>query len=139
VPERGEVAGDCRRSLRCQHPFPLRAPALPWYAWAAIGWRLAPLVAGALVLRRLPWMFALSRSCGRRPDGVREVAFVGWFGPIGVSALFYATCSSAMAVEERLAGGCRGRHGERARLRGDRRPAHQGGWVCHEVPAREEE
>ncbi len=65
--------------------------ALPWDAWTALGWRLAPLVVGILVLRRLPWMLALSTLLRPQIRGVREVAFAGWFGPIGVSALFYAT------------------------------------------------
>jgi NhaP-type Na+/H+ or K+/H+ antiporter len=65
--------------------------ALPWDAWAELGWRLAPLVVGILVLRRLPWMLALSPLLRPQIRGVREVVFIGWFGPIGVSALFYAT------------------------------------------------
>lgn len=68
---------------------------LPWSAWADLGWRGAALVVGVLLLRRLPVVWLLRRPLGLgRPDAV----FLGWFGPIGVSALFY------LAVEaERLA------------------------------------
>jgi sodium/hydrogen antiporter len=59
---------------------------LPWSAWADLGWRGPALVVGALLLRRLPvvWLLRLPLRLGR-PDA----AFLGWFGPIGVSALFY--------------------------------------------------
>lgn len=68
---------------------------LPWSAWADLGWRGPVLVAGVLLLRRLPVVWLL-----RRPLGLAraDAAFLGWFGPIGVSALFY------LAMEaERLA------------------------------------
>ncbi|MGY1608442.1 cation:proton antiporter domain-containing protein [Geodermatophilus sp. SYSU D00700] len=68
---------------------------LPWSAWADLGWRGPVLVLGVLLLRRLPVVWLLRRPLGlRRADAV----FLGWFGPIGVSALFY------LALEaERLA------------------------------------
>ncbi|NEK86753.1 sodium:proton exchanger [Blastococcus saxobsidens] len=59
---------------------------LPWAAWAELGWRGPALVVGVLLLRRLPAIWLLRRPLRfGRPDA----AFVGWFGPIGVSALFY--------------------------------------------------
>lgn len=60
--------------------------ALPWAAWAELGWRAWALVAGILLLRRLPVLFVLRRllSLGRA-----DAVYLGWFGPIGVSALFY--------------------------------------------------
>jgi sodium/hydrogen antiporter len=68
---------------------------LPWSAWADLGWRGPALVAGVLLLRRLPVVWLLRRALRLAgPDAV----FLGWFGPIGVSALFY------LAMEhERLA------------------------------------
>ncbi|MCA0145368.1 cation:proton antiporter [Blastococcus sp. LR1] len=68
---------------------------LPWSAWAELGWGGVGLVAGVLLFRRLPVIWLLRRPLGLgRPDA----AFVGWFGPIGVSAMFY------LAMEaERLA------------------------------------
>jgi NhaP-type Na+/H+ or K+/H+ antiporter len=59
---------------------------LPWGAWADLGWGGLAFVAGVLVLRRLPIVWLLRRPLRLgRPDA----AFLGWFGPIGVSALFY--------------------------------------------------
>ncbi|WP_116453551.1 cation:proton antiporter [Blastococcus litoris] len=59
---------------------------LPWDEWAELGWPGVALVVGVLVLRRLPVVWLLRRPLGLgRPDAV----FLGWFGPIGVSAVFY--------------------------------------------------
>jgi NhaP-type Na+/H+ or K+/H+ antiporter len=70
---------------------------LPWSAWGDLGWRGPALVVGVLLLRRLPVLWALRRPLGLgRPDA----AFLGWFGPIGVSALFYlAMEAERLAVE----------------------------------------
>ncbi|MDQ3764183.1 MAG: cation:proton antiporter [Actinomycetota bacterium] len=62
--------------------------ALPWQAWAELGWRGPLLVAGVLVLRRLPILLILRRPLAL---GWVDALYVGWFGPIGVSALFYLT------------------------------------------------
>lgn len=59
---------------------------LPWSAWADLGWRGPALVVAVLLLRRLPVLWLLRRPLRLgRPDA----AFLGWFGPIGVSAIFY--------------------------------------------------
>lgn len=59
---------------------------LPWDAWGELGWRGPALVLGVLLLRRLPivWLLRKPLHLGR-PDAL----FLGWFGPIGVSAVFY--------------------------------------------------
>ncbi|KAL2016354.1 hypothetical protein VTK56DRAFT_3840 [Thermocarpiscus australiensis] len=48
------------------------------------------IVLGVLVLlfRRLPWVFAVHRFIPQI-EGVRQAIFVGFFGPVGVSAIFY--------------------------------------------------
>lgn len=62
---------------------------VPWREWGELGWwRGALLVLGALLLRRLPILLALKRPLNLT---WRDAAFLGWFGPIGVSALFYLT------------------------------------------------
>ncbi|MGC5584998.1 cation:proton antiporter [Ornithinimicrobium sp. W1665] len=59
---------------------------LPWGTWADWGWRAAVFAGLVLLLRRLPVLLAL-----RRPLGVaaHQAGFMGFFGPMGVSALFY--------------------------------------------------
>ncbi len=68
---------------------------LPWSSWAELGWGGPVLVVAVLLLRRLPIVWLLRRPLGL---GSADAVFLGWFGPIGVSALFY------LAMEaERLA------------------------------------
>jgi NhaP-type Na+/H+ or K+/H+ antiporter len=62
--------------------------ALPWSAWAELGWRGPALAVAVLVLRRLPILLLLRRPLGL---GLPDALHLGWFGPIGVSALFYLT------------------------------------------------
>jgi NhaP-type Na+/H+ or K+/H+ antiporter len=60
--------------------------ALPWAAWGDLGWSGVLLAVAVLLLRRLPVLLLLARPLRlRTPDAV----WFGWFGPIGVSALFY--------------------------------------------------
>jgi NhaP-type Na+/H+ or K+/H+ antiporter len=60
--------------------------ALPWAAWAELGWRGPALAVAVLLLRRLPVLLLLRRPLRL---GWPDAVFLGWFGPIGVSALFY--------------------------------------------------
>lgn len=68
--------------------FILFGAVLPWGGWAALGWGGALLVVGVLVLRRLPVILALRRVLTRDLPGA---VWLGWFGPIGVAALYYLT------------------------------------------------
>lgn len=68
--------------------FVLLGAMLPWDAWVDLGWQGAVLAVSILLLRRLPVLFALRRPLGLTAP---EAAYLGWFGPVGVSALFYLT------------------------------------------------
>lgn len=72
--------------------FVLFGMALPWSAWLELGWRGPALVAGILLFRRLPMIVALERLI-EPLDRPASQLFVGWFGPIGLAAVFYATLS----------------------------------------------
>ncbi|WP_207462379.1 sodium:proton antiporter [Azospirillum sp. SYSU D00513] len=70
--------------------FILLGAALPWAKWHALGWKGILLVAALLLLRRPPVLLLL------RPllPGIRttpDALFVGWFGPIAVAAIYYAS------------------------------------------------
>ena len=59
-----------------------------------------PLLALAvLLLRRLPAVLTLKPLLGR-VGGTRDALFLGWFGPIGVAALFYVNFSVGKAGME---------------------------------------
>jgi NhaP-type Na+/H+ or K+/H+ antiporter len=77
---------------------------LPWGEWAALGWRGIALAVAVLLLRRLPWLLLLARPLRL---GRADAAYLGWFGPIGVSAVFYLTlvAERGAATPELLAAG----------------------------------
>lgn len=66
--------------------FILLGVVLPWSDWAALGRGGVLFVLVALLLRRLPVVLVL-----RRPLRATwaHVTWLGWFGPIGVAAVFY--------------------------------------------------
>jgi NhaP-type Na+/H+ or K+/H+ antiporter len=71
----------------------------PWNGWVTLGWQGVWLVLLVLLLRRLPVILLL------RPwlPPVRSVPIalvMGWFGPIGVSALFYLTLVTSRTGNE---------------------------------------
>ncbi len=68
--------------------FVLLGAALPWRQWAELGWGAAVLVVAVLCLRRVPLILLLRRPL-RLPTP--DALYLGWFGPVGVSALFYLT------------------------------------------------
>jgi sodium/hydrogen antiporter len=70
--------------------FLLLGVLLPWGEWMRLGWPGLAAAVGVLVLRRLPAVLALQRWV---PDlrAPRDAGFVGWFGPIGAGALYYAS------------------------------------------------
>ncbi len=80
--------------------FILFGMMLPWTDWAELGWRAPAVVAGLLVLRRMPALLLLKPAV----EPIRhwsEALFCGWFGPIGISALFYAALAQGhLAIPE---------------------------------------
>ncbi len=62
---------------------------LPIAGWLAIGWQGLVVVIGILLLRRLP-MIVLLRPSIPTLTTLRATLFVGWFGPIGIAAVYYA-------------------------------------------------
>lgn len=76
---------------------------MPWNRFNKIGWfNLISLASAILLFRRLPvmWCFGPLRE-------KKERAFAGWFGPIGVGAIFYSITSlrlleSSKALAESL-------------------------------------
>lgn len=76
---------------------------LPVDRWFALGWDGVILAAGVLLLRRLPIMLVF-RTLVPSTDDVRDVLFAGWFGPIGIAALFYAMVAYRIVGHESIWG-----------------------------------
>jgi sodium/hydrogen antiporter len=80
--------------------FTLFGVALPWAAWAELGWSGVAMTGTVLVLRRIPLVLLLHRPLGLTTD---EAVSAGWFGPIGVAALYYLAGGRALGtVDEPL-------------------------------------
>jgi NhaP-type Na+/H+ or K+/H+ antiporter len=68
--------------------FLMLGAALPWAEWEKLGWAGPGLAVGVLGLRRLPVLLVLKKPLRL---GWADAAYLGWFGPVGVSAIFYLT------------------------------------------------
>jgi NhaP-type Na+/H+ or K+/H+ antiporter len=73
--------------------FVVLGMALPWEEWLELGWGGLLLVAAILLLRRLPAVLALRPLLGPLRGKTKDVLFLGWFGPVGAAALYYAAFS----------------------------------------------
>jgi NhaP-type Na+/H+ or K+/H+ antiporter len=73
--------------------FVLLGMALPWQGWLDLGWSGPLLVVAVLLLRRLPAVLVLRPLLGPLRGRAKDVLFLGWFGPIGAAALYYAAFS----------------------------------------------
>jgi sodium/hydrogen antiporter len=70
--------------------FVLFGLVAPLSDWVSCGIPLAALAVAILGLRRLP-VVALLYPVLRNVYTRRDAAFIGWFGPLGIAAVYYAT------------------------------------------------
>lgn len=82
--------------------FVLLGATIPWTVWRELGWSALVLAVAVLLLRRLPVLLLLTRPLHLRwPD----TAYLGWFGPVGVSAVFYLTLEAKeLGVDQTVLG-----------------------------------
>lgn len=81
--------------------FVIFGMALPWEQWLALGWTGIALATGVLLLRRVP-MILVFHWFVRPVEGGRNSLFAGWFGPIGIAALFYAMVAHRLVGHETI-------------------------------------
>jgi len=81
--------------------FVLLGTALPWSEWSDLGWKAPVLVVTILLLRRIPAVLLLKPFVGQLPRW-DQALFVGWFGPVGVGALFFAAVAHKEAHNEHV-------------------------------------
>jgi NhaP-type Na+/H+ or K+/H+ antiporter len=67
--------------------FVLTGALLPWSAWAAQDWALGLFALTVLTLRHPLTFLVLAPFMGVKR---RDAVFFGWFGPVGVAAIYYA-------------------------------------------------
>ena len=79
--------------------FMLFGALLPWAQWGAMGWQPVLLALAILLLRRLP-VVSLLHPLVPALHGTRDAWFVGWFGPLGAAAIFYATVAGRETGQE---------------------------------------
>lgn len=72
---------------------------LPWKEWMSFGMPLALFVIAVLLFRRMPALILLKPFLSKISRWPR-VLLTGWFGPIGIAALFYAVLSIKKAGYE---------------------------------------
>ena len=73
--------------------FVVLGMAIPWEGWIRLGWSGLLVVVAVIILRRLPVVLALRPLLGPLRAKGKDVLFLGWFGPIGAAALYYAAFS----------------------------------------------
>lgn len=70
--------------------FVLLGLAIPWEGWRELGWSGVGLALAVLLLRRPPVLLLLRPIIGTVKT-TSEALFLGWFGPIAVAAIYYAS------------------------------------------------
>ncbi|WPY96487.1 cation:proton antiporter (plasmid) [Limimaricola variabilis] len=78
--------------------FVLTGALLPWSAWAAQGWTLGLFALAVLAHRRPLTLLVLAPFMGVKR---RDAVFFGWFGPLGVAAIYYALYAREMLHDPR--------------------------------------
>lgn len=62
---------------------------LPWHDWLKLGWPIWLIVLCILLVRRLLPLLLLQKLIPEL-KAPKDTLFLGWFGPVGISAVFYA-------------------------------------------------
>ncbi|MGE0447535.1 MAG: cation:proton antiporter, partial [Vicinamibacterales bacterium] len=75
--------------------------ALPLDQWVAMGWPLAGAAVLVLLLRRPPISAAVSPALRSRLSA-SDVTYIGWFGPIGIGAIYYAALAWRTSGDPRI-------------------------------------
>lgn len=77
---------------------------MPWSHfgnfWGVTPWRLVVLGILVMIVRRVPWVIAMVKVIPTLPT-FYEACFAGFFGPIGVGAVFYVQVAFEFLPAER--------------------------------------
>ena len=81
--------------------FMIFGVALPLTEWASLGWPLLALAVLILLLRCPPVVAVVFPGLCRALNA-RDAAYIAWFGPIGIAAIYYAAFASARTYDSVL-------------------------------------
>lgn len=70
--------------------FALLGTAIPWSGWLELGWSGILLAVAILLLRRPPVLLLLKPLLPILKSK-KDALFLGWFGPVAVAAIYYAS------------------------------------------------
>ena len=105
IPQRDEAEedkiDDAVNQLLLLPAFMLLGLALPLDQWVQLGWGAAIVIVAAVFIRRLAavWMLRPLITSVHDP---RETLFISWFGPIGISSLYYVMVAQTHTGHQEL-------------------------------------
>lgn len=79
--------------------FVLFGALVPWDGWSALGWSGVAFAVWALVVRR-PAAAVLALKAAPVETPRRGIAFLAWYGPLGVAAMYYTVFAERYRVED---------------------------------------
>lgn len=105
IPQQDETAedkvDDAVNQLLLLPAFVLLGVALPIDAWLELGWLVGSVVIAAVFVRRSITVWLL-RPLLKPVHDRTETLFISWFGPIGISTLYYAMVAQKQTGSQEL-------------------------------------
>lgn len=75
---------------------------IPWEEWQGLGWDAVWIVLLILFFRRIPALLVLKPFLPQFKRRFFDSMLIGWFGPIGVAALYYAIMAEEKTLVEEV-------------------------------------
>ncbi len=74
---------------------------LPWKEWFDLGiWTSLTLILAIILFRRIPGFLLILKAAPQFKSKFKDQLLLGWFGPIGVAALYYAVLTFEKTKDE---------------------------------------
>ncbi|MFN3404972.1 MAG: cation:proton antiporter [Cytophagaceae bacterium] len=80
--------------------FVLFGLIIPWDSWFELGWKAIVIMLAVIMFRRIPYLLVISPLM--KGFKFKDLLFIGWFGPIGVAALYYCFYSYKKLHQEEI-------------------------------------